>query len=68
MYKMGFITEETHNEVVKAYEAQITELKNEVEALRAVNEVETQNYDRTKEAKLEGTTYDILQQLTRGAK
>ena len=68
MYKMGFITEETHKEVVKAYEEQITALKNEVEALRAVKEVETQNNDRTKEAKLEGTTYDILQQLTRGAK
>lgn len=65
---MGFITEETHNEVVKAYEEQITELKNEVEALREVNEVETQNNGRTKETNLEGTTYDILQQLTRGAK
>ena len=65
---MDLITKETVDNLIEAYEAQITELKNEVEALRAVKEVETQNNDRTKEAKLEGTTYDILQQLTRGAK
>jgi len=65
---MDLITKETVDNLIEAYEAQITELKNEVEALRAVNEVETQNNERTKEAKLEGTTYDILQQLTRGAK
>ena len=63
---MDLITKETVDNLIEAYEAQITELKNEVEALRAVNEVETQNNERTKEAKLEGTTYDILQQLTRG--
>ena len=65
---MDLITKETMDNLIEAYEAQVTALKNEVEALRAVNEVETQNNERTKEAKLEGTTYDILQQLTRGAK
>lgn len=65
---MDLITKETVDNLIEAYEAQINELKNEVEALRAVNEVETQNNERTKDAKLEGTTYDILQQLTRGAK
>ena len=47
---MGFITEETHNEVVKAYEAQITELKNEVEALKASQSAETQSNERNQEA------------------
>lgn len=65
---MDLITKETVDNLIKVYEAQITELKNEVEALRTVNEVEKENDERTKEPKLEGTTYDILQQLTRGAK
>ena len=47
---MGFITEETHNEVVKAYEAQITALKNEVEALKASQSAETQTNERNQEA------------------
>lgn len=65
---MDLITKETVDSLIEAYEVQITELKNEVEVLKASQSVETQNNERTKEAKLEGSTYDILQQLTRGGK
>lgn len=47
---MGFITEETHNEVVKAYEEQITALKNEVEALKASQSAGTQSNEHNQES------------------
>ena len=47
---MDLITKETVENLIEAYEAQITELKNEVEALKASQSAEAQNKERNQEA------------------
>ena len=47
---MDLITKETVENLIEAYEEQITELKNEVEALKASQSAETQNKERNQEA------------------
>lgn len=47
---MDLITKETVENLIEAYEAQITELKNEVEALKASQSAETQSNERNQEA------------------
>lgn len=47
---MDLITKETVENLIEAYEEQITELKNEVEALKASQSAETQSNERKQEA------------------
>lgn len=49
---MEFITEEAFNDVVKAYDEQVTTLQNEIEALRAINKLEEQTAESNANAGL----------------
>lgn len=65
---MDLVTKEMFDKMVEAYEEKTKLLEREIEVLKAEKTVNDQDEERKKESGLSGTTYDMLQQLTRGVK